>query len=95
MNDFRDVLIETGFLDGRIHILHDLSDVNLETLYEHCLFTTFPSIVEGWGLPVGESLTHDRAYVASKSSLIPEAGGDLSTMSTRLASVTVSACFGE
>ena len=61
----------------------------------HCLFTTFPSIVEGWGLPVGESLTHDRACVASKSSLIPEAGGDLSTMSTRLASVTVSACFGE
>lgn len=76
VNDLRDMLEGTGFLEGRIHVLHDLSDVDLELLYHSCLFTAFPSITEGWGLPVGESLTHGRPSVASKTSSIPEVGGD-------------------
>ena len=76
VNDFREMLTDTGFLSGRIHLLHDLSDVDLELLYRSCLFTAFPSIVEGWGLPVGESLAHGRAIVASNASSIPEVGGE-------------------
>jgi len=76
VNDFRDMLEGTRFLGGRIHVLHDLSDVALELLYRSCLFTAFPSIMEGWGLPVGESLTHGRPSVASNTSSIPEVGGD-------------------
>ena len=76
VNDLRDMLEGTGFLGGRIHVLHDLSDVDLELLYRSCLFTAFPSITEGWGLPVGESLTHGRPSVASGTSSIPEVGGD-------------------
>jgi hypothetical protein len=57
--------------------VHDLSDVDLELLYRSCLFTAFPSIIEGWGLPVGESLTHGKPSVASSTSSIPEVGGDL------------------
>ena len=76
VNDFRDMLEGTRFLDGRIHVLHDLSDVALELLYRSCLFTAFPSTMEGWGLPVGESLTHGRPSVASNTSSIPEVGGD-------------------
>ena len=75
VNDFRDMLEGTQFLSGRIHLLHDLSDVSLELLYQSCLFTAFPSIMEGWGLPVGESLTHGRPSVASNTSSIPEVGG--------------------
>ena len=75
VNDFRDMLEGTQFLGGRIHLLHDLSDVSLELLYRSCLFTAFPSIMEGWGLPVGESLTHGRPSVASNMSSIPEVGG--------------------
>jgi hypothetical protein len=33
--------------------------------------------VEGWGLPVGETLAHGRPCVASNTSSIPEVGGDL------------------
>ena len=33
--------------------------------------------MEGWGLPVGESLTYGTPCVASSSSSIPEVGGDL------------------
>ena len=76
VNDLRDMLEGTRYLGGRIHVLHDLSDVALELLYRSCLFTAFPSITEGWGLPVGESLTHGRPSVASSTSSIPEVGKD-------------------
>ncbi len=77
VNDLRDMLEGTGFLGGRIHVVHDLSDVDLELLYRSCLFTAFPSIIEGWGLPVGESLAHGKPSIASSTSSIPEVGGDL------------------
>ena len=77
MNDFHSILVDTDFLDGRIHVLHDISDADLETLYHACEFTVFPSMVEGWGLPVGESLAHGRPCVASNTSSVPEVGGDL------------------
>jgi len=63
-------------LDGRLHILNGLSDDDLASLYDQCLFTVFPSFVEGWGLPVGESLAHRKACVASSTSSVPEVGGD-------------------
>lgn len=77
VRDLHDMLEDTGYLGGRIHVLHDLSDVDLELLYRSCLFTAFPSITEGWGLPVGESLAHGRPSVASSTSSVPEVGGDL------------------
>ncbi len=66
-------------LDGRLHILHGLSDADLSALYDSCSFTVFPSFVEGWGLPVGESLAHGKVCVASSASSIPEVGGSLAT----------------
>jgi hypothetical protein len=48
----------------------------LTVLYRHCLFTVFPSIYEGWGLPVSESLTHGKFCLASSAASIPEAGGE-------------------
>lgn len=67
---------ESNSLNGRLHILYGLSDDELADLYDRCLFTAFPSFVEGWGLPVGESLAHGKLCVASSSSSIPEVGGD-------------------
>ncbi len=75
--DLMEQLRVSNFMDRRVHVLHDLSDGQLEQLYGECLFTAFPSFVEGWGLPVGESLAHGRPCVASNTSSIPEVGGDL------------------
>ncbi len=72
-----EMLTTTRYLDGRVHILHDLSDHQLTTLYDECLFTLFPSFIEGWGLPVGESLSRGKPCIASSTSSIPEVGGDL------------------
>jgi glycosyltransferase involved in cell wall biosynthesis len=41
------------------------------------LFTVFPSLCEGWGLPIAESLMHGKFCVASNRTSIPEVGGDL------------------
>ena len=49
----------------------------LRWLYSACLFTVFPSVLEGWGLPVGESLWFGKACAASNSSSIPVVGRDL------------------
>lgn len=77
MVDFKHALEATHYLDGRVRLLHDLTDTQLERLYQSCLFAAFPSFVEGWGLPVGECLAHGRPCVASSTTSIPEVGGDL------------------
>lgn len=69
-------LIESDFLDGRVHVVNGLSDQDIAFLYKNCRFTVFPSFVEGWGLPVGESLVAGRPCVASSNSSISEVGGD-------------------
>ena len=77
IEEFDTQLHATNNVDGKILHLADLSDRQVKYLYEHCLFTVFPSFVEGWGLPVGESLAYGKPCIASNSSSIPEVGGDL------------------
>ncbi len=75
-----DLLIEleqSGFLAGKIILLSDLSDIELREVYRRCLFSVFPSFVEGWGLPVAESLEQGKLCIASNRASIPEVGGDL------------------
>lgn len=61
----------------RIIHLQDVPDEELQWYYRNCLFTTFPSYYEGWGLPVAESLRHGKLCIASNAASIPEIGGDL------------------
>lgn len=75
INGLLDLLDGTHNLGGRVHIVHDLSDAELDSVYAHCAFTVFTSYVEGWGLPVGESLVQNVPCVASSTSSIPEVGG--------------------
>ena len=76
IQDLMDQIDASRNLGGRLHIMHGLSDQELEALYDRCLFTVFPSFVEGWGLPVGESLARGKVCVASSTTSIPEVGGD-------------------
>jgi glycosyltransferase involved in cell wall biosynthesis len=73
---FLQALISTNWLDGRVEILEDVSDSQLTRLYEKCQFTIYPSIYEGWGLPVGESLANGKICVLSRNSSLPEVAGD-------------------
>ena len=76
VQDLMDQVDASHNLGGRLHIMYGLSDEDLEALYDRCLFTVFPSFVEGWGLPVGESLARGKVCVASSTSSIPEVGGE-------------------
>ena len=70
-------LQQSRYVQGKIVILGSLTEARLAYLYQNCLFTVFPSFVEGWGLPVGESLSFGKPCIASSTSSIPEVGGDL------------------
>lgn len=59
-----------------IRVLNNISDSDLVHLYKNCLMTAFPSLYEGWGLPVVESLAAGKFCLASSSASIPEAGQD-------------------
>src|SRR5262245_44193601 len=67
----------SDYLNGKIILLRSLSDAELQQAYRSCLFTVFPSLSEGWGLPIAESLAHGKFCVASNHTSIPEAGGNL------------------
>ncbi|MBV9859310.1 MAG: glycosyltransferase family 4 protein [Alphaproteobacteria bacterium] len=69
-------MVESNYLNGRVMLLHDLSDADLRKLYSRCLFTVFPSLYEGWGLPVGESLAQGKICISSDRASIPEVAGD-------------------
>ena len=62
---------------GLIVQLNHVSDSELNHLYRHASFCVFPSLYEGWGLPVGEALAMGKAVVASAQGSLPEVGGDL------------------
>lgn len=57
--------------------LPSAGDDELAWLYQHCLFTLYPSFHEGWGLPVSESLAFGKYCIASDASSLPEAGAGL------------------
>ena len=54
-----------------------LSDTELAALYRACLFTVFPSLSEGYGIPVAESLQHGRLCLSSDLAVIREHAGNL------------------
>jgi glycosyltransferase involved in cell wall biosynthesis/GT2 family glycosyltransferase len=62
---------------GNILVLQGVSDAELAGLYDTCLFTVFPSLSEGYGLPVAESLAHGKLCIASDLAVIRDHAGDL------------------
>ena len=74
--DFISALVETNYLDGRVHLLREISDTDLRLLYDRCLFTVCPTVYEGWGLPVGELLAMGKICVSSDRTSIPEVAGE-------------------
>jgi glycosyltransferase involved in cell wall biosynthesis len=77
VTDLMEQLQTSRFLDGKVIRIDSPTDQELEALYEGCIFTLFPSLYEGWGLPVTESHAFGRPCIISNTSSLPEAGGSL------------------
>lgn len=73
--DLMQQMENASHLGGKLLFVNQPSETQLTALYQHCLFTLYPSLYEGWGLPVTESLCHGKPVAASNSSAVPEAGG--------------------
>lgn len=75
----RSSLLETARSVGagdRIELLGFVDDGKLASLYRGAVAFVFPSLAEGWGLPVLESMAHGCPVVTSDRSSLPEAAGD-------------------
>lgn len=62
---------------GKIIQLNHVNDAELRKLYEAAMFCVFPSLYEGWGLPVGEALSLGKPVISSNRGSLPEVAGDL------------------
>lgn len=59
-----------------LYMFHDLSDNELEFCYRRSKGVIFPSIVEGFGLPIVEALWHRKKTFASDTPIHREVGGE-------------------
>jgi glycosyltransferase involved in cell wall biosynthesis len=75
--EFLALVDESPELKGKVVVLNQVRDNELAWYYRRALFTVFPSLAEGWGFPVAESLSFGKVCVASDVDALPEVGKDL------------------
>jgi glycosyltransferase involved in cell wall biosynthesis len=76
VDDLMRQIDNAGHINGKLAIVENPDDATLAALYAGARFTLFPSLYEGWGLPVSESLSFGKVCLASSAAAIPEAGGE-------------------
>ena len=62
-------------LDHRLHILHGVPDSELPALYAGAECFVYPSVYEGFGIPIIEAISCGLPVVACTGSCLEEAGG--------------------
>jgi glycosyltransferase involved in cell wall biosynthesis len=63
-------------LEKRIHFLGYLPEDQLTALWEGCSFLVFPSLYEGFGIPVLEAMQFGKPVICSNVTSLPEIAGD-------------------
>lgn len=99
LTDFNDVTSSYGLAgamqNGRLKWLGFVSDLERQFLFSNATFTIYPSIFEGFGLPVGEAMTAGCPVICSYSSAIPEVGGEAAFYFDPLDCSSLAAAFAE
>ena len=75
MEDFQKHLVELG-VEAHVMMIGYVSDDELIWLYRNCYANLYPSLFEGFGLPVLEGMQFGAATLASNATSIPEVAGD-------------------
>ena len=75
---FKDIELDPATAGSIIQCNH-VNDAELRLLYQQSLCCVFPSLYEGWGLPVGEALAMGKIVLSSDRGSLPEVGGELVT----------------
>lgn len=76
VEDIMSKIKTSKFLNERLFHFSDINDEELNYAYGHAKILLFPSIVEGFGLPIIESLSNTLPVFASDTPVHREVGGD-------------------
>ncbi len=68
--------VERHGLQDRVRLLGFVTDDELLALYNRCALFCYPSLYEGFGLPVIEAMSCGAPVITSRVSSLPEVGGD-------------------
>lgn len=70
------VQIERLQIQGLVHFCTSLSDDQLNFLYQRAVALIYPSLYEGFGMPLLEAARNGCPVICCNSSSLPEVGGD-------------------
>ncbi|NQX84322.1 MAG: glycosyltransferase family 4 protein [Flavobacteriaceae bacterium] len=70
-------LITKYNLSHRVHLLGKISEIEKQYYYKNCEAFVFPSLREGFGLPIIEAMTFKKPVFLSNNTSLPEIGGDI------------------
>jgi glycosyltransferase involved in cell wall biosynthesis len=68
--------IENANLEQEVIITGYLSNAALSSLYKNALMYVFPSINEGFGIPILEAFSYDLPVIVANNTCLPEVGSD-------------------
>ncbi len=68
--------ISNNNMQSQVILLHDVLTNELPSLYQSSLAFVYPSLFEGFGIPILEALNSGTPVITSKGSCFPEVGGN-------------------
>lgn len=78
VNELLDQIRSDNALGNTLLMLPNANDETLATLYHDAAFCLYPSLYEGYGLPVAEAFSYGKAVISSNRGALPEVVGDFS-----------------
>lgn len=78
-SDYVDVIIDEARrygVENRVKIIGPIDESVKHWYFKHCKAFAFPSIAEGFGLPVIEAMAYGKPVFLSRHTCLPEIGGD-------------------
>jgi glycosyltransferase involved in cell wall biosynthesis len=73
-NEIKSIIAKLN-LNDRVHLIGEIGEEK-QWYYAHCEAFVFPSLLEGFGLPVIEAMLHGKPVFCAYKSSLPEIGGD-------------------
>jgi glycosyltransferase involved in cell wall biosynthesis len=81
-------------IEHRVHLAGWVDDAQLEGLYRAATCLAFPSLAEGFGLPVLEAMARDLPVACSGVSALPEVAGDAALLFDPLSVEAIAGAIG-